>query len=274
MCPECKTVEAADPEPALRAKVSFPAGHEPVKIAVKVPVVALDAKSGQRVFAPYRSAFKTKPNSFDIDLKMRTGILRAVGGEHSLVENDTRAVGSIPNVFIVVVPRGERASPGDVILLHDDDGRMDTRALVVAGGTEEAPMAREMTTWSARDPKPVRAGTFIVLRPWAAGTHLVCDSEGELNDVVALRVIGEQVVGLGWAGKLRFDDKAKCAPVPVHPKLTVGQQVHIAVVDDFHPATVQAIDEDAGFAEVTFQWGGSPSDRKVAFGEILTALPK
>jgi hypothetical protein len=274
-CPECKTAELPGPAAASAPKkASLPPGHEPVQLKVKVPNVALKATPGQRVFAPYRSAFKKKAKSFDLDLRMRAGIIRSVGTQHSLIENDTMAVASIPNPFVVLVPMSQSAKPGEVILLHKDGGNMKQRAMVVAGGSESAPMTRELSTWKAQDPERAKAGTFIVLKPWGPGTHLACELEGELDDVTVLRVVDEQVIGLDWSGTLRFDDKSSCTPVPIHPKLTVGQAVHIPVVDDYHPATVLKVDEDAGYAEVEYTWGSSKSTNKEYFGEILTQLPK
>lgn len=272
-CPECGTVATAkpDPKPDAAAK-TVPVGHEPVELKVKVPDVSLQAAPGQRVFAPYRAAFLTRADSFDLDLVMHAGVMRVVGDTQSLIENDTMSVGSIPNVFIVPVPDDERAKPGDLIMRHDGRARMgDERAQVVAGGTEAAPMARELSTWKVQDPEEVAAGTFVVLRPWGPGTHLACKRDGDLDDVVVVRVVGEKVIGLGWAGRLRFDDKVNCVPVPIAPKLKVGQAVKIAVVTDYHPGTVVSIDENAGYAEVSYEWGGSPSSNKVLFGEILTS---
>ncbi len=266
-CPQPSACEA-DESPSVGKTPTVPIGHEPVELTIKVPDVTLDAKPGQRVFAPYRSAFATK-GSFDVRIEMRRGTLRRVGDEQSLIENDTGAVASIPNAFVVVVPEKPRAKPGDVVLLHEDARSIESRAVVVAGGTEEAPMVRALSTWSAEDPVALKPGTFVVMREWGPGSHLACAGDGGQNDVTVVRVAGDKVIGTGWADKLRIDDKASCVAVPLRPSLKVGQAVKIAVVDDFHPGTVLSVDEQAGFAEVQFQWGGSASERKVLFGEIL-----
>jgi hypothetical protein len=268
-CPDC----SAAPPSGQVAVDSLP-GQEPIDIKLKFPEPVLEAAVGQKVFAPYRSDIDDieKEGLDHFTVQLRPAVMRQPGKRHSLIENGSHALSLIPNLLVVAVPPEDRAKPGDAVLVYREDGSdMDTRAIVVPGGSEQAPMARRITTWDAEEPKVLAPGTFMRLEPWAPGTYLGCTSDKDDGRarVMVIRVEGDAVLGVGWANHPRVDKKAMCIAAPPVPKLQAGDAVQVPIIDSYRPGTVKSIAEDAGYAEVEYKWGDEMQTEKFEFGRIL-----
>lgn len=201
------------------------------------------------------------------------------GPADSGVKTLTSKAEVIPNSLIVPLKKGQKAKPGDLILSWWQSGSGMMRAIVVPGGTPEAPkvlyldMDFKNPTGCAQRQDTLKPDSFQALSEWAPGTTVAYGAP-QWKHAQVLRVEGKKVLLLGFAGHLRVADKKDCVPLPVQPpKLKVGDKLFAHTgYGTVEAGTVEKVDPAIGRIFVKFS-GGARQTVAVAFGDVILKLP-
>lgn len=152
--------------------------------------------------------------------------------------------------------------------------------MVVKGGTPTAPkvlyldMDFKNPSGCAQKVDTLKEDSFHLLsKGWEPGTAIAYRDSGRWKHAQVLRVSGNKVLALGFAGSLKSLDKEDCRPLPVSPPaLKPGKRVMARTpYGTLEPAIVEKIDNPIGRVFVKFQ-GGAKNQIAVAFGDLTEKL--
>lgn len=188
----------------------------------------------------------------------------------------------IPNAYIIPIPAAQMAKAGDIVLTWWQSGSGMNRAIVVEAADPTQPTVRYLdidydnpaksrdgkTTIGQMDEK-LKPNSFVRLTsPWEPGTTLAVNDGASRKPVKIIRVAGEKILALGFAGVLKVYDKANVTPVPVRPNVKAGDKVQAPKYGTFAEATVTRVDTRNGRVFVKF--GTDPEEKAIAFGDVMT----
>jgi hypothetical protein len=267
--------------------VSAAHGGEPGKLPLDYPAVPTTAAPGQWVLCPPREFV----DRLQADGAVKTAVVfyAATMVEPGPAESKVVSLGkkemTIPNSLIVAIPKGQTAEPGDVVLTWWQSGSGMNRARVVEGGTKTEPpvMYLDITYenpsgWGKKTDK-CRPDSFCRLtKPMEVGTAVAVRNPKMGNAYFRHLVVNateDQVLLLGYAGRLSVAARSACVPLPVVPEgLKEGESVWAATTfAKVQRVTVKRVDEKIGRAFVTFTAFGKPAELGVPFGDIARELP-
>jgi len=179
----------------------------------------------------------------------------------------------MPNSLIISLPAGQTAEPGDIILTWWQSLAGMQRAMVIAGGTPTEPMVQYLDTGLDYDPEQILADSFVKLTDeFQVGTSVAVAEDGEFLDEQIIRVEGEKVLTLGWAGSLHVRNKADLKPVPIIPDIKIADEIYVPIIDTYKPVTVEELDNEKGIVTVKYEWAGDIVVEKYGYGSILKEL--
>lgn len=186
---------------------------------------------------------------------------------------------TIPNAMIIPVGGGEKAKPGDVVLTAWASGSGMQRAIVVEGGEPATPRVRYLdldlespSGWGKKE-DTLKENTFHVLgKPGEPGTTLACKDGHRTTRWIVVNQHGDQVLGVGFAGKVKVLKRSECKNVPIVPKLKPGDTVFVPVIGAYTEAKVTKLDEKIGRVWVKHEFGGKDTDEAFAFTNVAPSL--
>jgi hypothetical protein len=186
----------------------------------------------------------------------------------------------VPNSYILAIPKGGKAKPGDIVLTWWQGGSGMMRAIVVSAADAARPVVRYLdlsydnpakspdgkTTIGQMDSQ-LKEDTFVVLKEGAPGSGYRC---GKPKDEVRAILIagapsGEQLMKVGSALK-RFA-KGECMPIPLKPAVKAGQMVKVPPYgSNLMQVKVERVDEKIGRV---FFLGIDKKEAAAAFGDVV-----
>ena len=270
-------VKKAAPTAPSASVAAEPTVNAPDAVPFEMPNGELSAKAGEFVLTPTRNAID---EALEIGGDKQTFIyygahLERPGPTASVVKTLSGRVLTIPNLLILPVGPKVTAKPGDVLLTAWASGSGLQRAIVVEGGTPEKPKVRylDMTLdnpsgWGEKvDQLP--EGSFGVLdKPGAVGTTVACSDKSRVLRWIRVAANADQILGLGFAGKMKALAAKDCENVPVVPKVKAGDAVRVPTLGAFVPGKVSKVDAAIGGVWVKFQVGGDDREEAVGFTNV------
>ncbi len=251
-----------------------------LKFPFDFPTTATTAKKGEKVLVP---SFNWLVDAMQKDPKTVTMIwyaqtMEEPGDEMSQVKfmSDVKKV---PNAYIVPIPAGQTAKKGDILLTWWQTGSGLQRAIVTDAADPKAPTVRYLdldynNPAKSRDGKTtigqmdeqIKPDTFAVIKnELEPGTSVAIGSDMKHGQVI--RVEGDKVFVLLFAGKIDVFPKSDVKAVPVKPSVKTGDKVKAVWVGKFVDGTVSKVDENIGRVWVKFD---SPAKEEVvAIGDIM-----
>jgi hypothetical protein len=262
---------SADPPPPLAAPIDAAA---PAR--VRLPDVATDAQPGDtvaiaQILGDSEGSPSTPATVLDADTHVefvRATMVRP-GPTSSLVAIEGGAEREVVNAALLAFPAHEKTRPGDIVLTVaplDDELELGRRGLalgyVLTGGRPDAPrvapLSRTRTNgrpegW--REPRRLAAGSFRRLSgPLAPGTSVLTRLPSEPAPTrpaipMVLHVLGDQLLVVDRG--LALVDARDSEPLPVSPRLAVGDVIRAASRGGVHEMTITVVTSD-GAVEATY----------------------
>lgn len=200
--------------------------------------------------------------------------VKSVGETTSMV-SDFGSIVEMPNSLIIPLPAGQKAQKGDIILTWWQSGSGMERAIVTDASNPEAPKVdyldldyKDDGTGFANENanEQIEPNTFTILRDgeWQPGAQIVVVGDGyEAGTLISYT--DDQVLMLGFAGKISVVDRSDCKVVPLKQDLKVGDEVRAIFTSSYKAGyTIKKIDENIGRVWVE----GSFGDEVVSILEV------
>lgn len=246
---------------------------DPTAMPIDFPNSTLEAEVGDYVLAPTRTTLdEAATNGAENTTFIYYMAEVSEIGETASVLTEVIEDVTIPNGMIVPIPAGQTAAVGDTVLTWWQSGSGLTRAYVVEGGTDTKPMVNYFDTGDlgTAEPEQLEADSFVVISdPWAAGTSIAVKNGSEYDHYQVLKVSGEQVLALGFAGTLNVLDKADVVTLPLKPTVAVGDDVSVPFIGSYSEGVVTAVDDANGTVEVEVEWGGEKEVDFYPYGDVI-----
>lgn len=250
------------------------------------PKGAITANTGDYILTP---SVKWQQDATTGDAADQTFIfynakMSATGSEYSTVDFTFDGEVDIPNYMIVPIKSGQTAKKGDIVLTWWQTGSGMQRAIVVDDTNPSEPVVNYIDLdWDnpAKDKDGVGIGqatyqlksnSFHVLTSkWEAGTTVAVKNGADYKAATVIAVSGDQVLTLGFAGKMAVHAKADCTPLEVKPTVKAGDMVQAPWVGTFKNVKVEKIDAKMGRVWTEDPFSDDPM--VIPFGDITTSLP-
>lgn len=251
-----------------------------VKFPFDFPTAGTTAKKGEKVLVPsYNWLVDAMQKGADkTTMIWYAQTMEESGEEMSKVKfmSDTKKV---PNAYIVPLPAGQTAKKGDILLTWWQSGSGLQRAIVTDATDPKAPTVRYLdldynNPAKSRDGKTtigqmdeqIKPDTFVVINgEMLPGTSVAIGSEMKHGQVI--RVEGDKVFVLLFAGKTGVFPKSDAKAIPIKPNVKAGDKVKAVRYGGFKDGTVSKVDENIGRVWVKFE--NSSEDEVIAFGDVL-----
>jgi hypothetical protein len=206
----------------------------------------------------------------------------APGDVESEVEFLSPGKQKVSNAYIIPIPAGQTAKVGDIVLTWWQTGSGMNRAIVVEAGNPAEPTVRYLdieydnpaksrdgqTTIGQMEEK-LKPNSFVKINnTWEPGTVIAVNDGASKKKARVIRVAGDKVLALGFAGRLGVYDKSACTPVPLKPNVKAGDKVKVPFGDAFTDATVSRVDAKIGRVFVKMSVGNT--EKAIAFGDVMT----
>jgi hypothetical protein len=266
-------VPPPEPLPALEASGDVP---------FDFPVVGMSAEPRSFVIAPSRAWLE---EARERGVENQTFIYHGArllrpGPEASELETRAGKREVMPNAMIVPIAREQKANPGDVVLTTWASGSGMQRAIVVAGGSPDAPAVRYLdiaydapSGWG-RKSDTLPPNTFERLRePGAVGTTVACLVAGKATRFVVTKQAEGKLLLLGFAGRMRALSAAACSPLPIVPDVKPGDAVWVPVLDVFIEGRVTRVERDIGRIWASHAAAGGEATTAFAFTNVAIQDP-
>ncbi len=205
----------------------------------------------------------------------------APGDVESEVEFLSPGKRKVPNAYVIPIPAGQTAKVGDIVLTWWQSGSGMQRAIVVEASDPEEPTVRYLdldydnpaksrdgkTTIGQMDEK-LKPNSFVKINnTWEPGTVVAVNDGASKKKAQIIRVAGDKVLAMGFAGSLKAYDKSACTPVPVKPGVKAGDKVKAPIYGSFQNVTVTKVDGRNGRVFVKPETG---DEKAIAFGDVMT----
>jgi hypothetical protein len=210
--------------------------------------------------------------------------LAGIGDEYSKVDFLGEKGVEIPNYMIIPIKAEQTAKVGDIILTWWQSGSGMERAIVTDASDPKAPFVNYIDIdWDnpaknkegvgiGQQTEQIEESTFhVISSKWQPGTS-VAVKEGKdykLNTIV--KVSGNKVLTIGFAGKMNMYNKDECTPLEVKPNVKVGDEVQ-APWSSGKFINTKVIKVDQKFGRVWCEDPYSDDPMVIPFGDITTGL--
>ena len=244
------------------------------------PTVELKAKTGDVILAPPRQWIE---NAIEHGVNEQPfAFFRAelveVGRGSSLVRTPSGRQEEIPNALLIPIRRGERVKPGQIVLTSWYSGTGLQRAMTVEGGSPESPQVHYLDlkykhpSGIGRDTERLPPNTFHrLLVPGEAGTSVACRDGQRHRHYVVVHVAGNQMIGLGFAGRLTVLDRSSCILLPIAPHID-DTPLFVPVMGIFQKARVRHYEEKLGRVFVRYSANGEDQDDVLGIVNVARKL--
>jgi len=200
--------------------------------------------------------------------------------EPGAVESKLKSIGKeimMPNSMIIPIPKGATANKGDVLLTWEQNRGASMRtAIVVDNANPATPKIQYLDTpYEPNQPTDqAQANSFVVLnQPWQPGSYLAVKSKLGYDYAQVVRVVNEDVLTVGFTGKIKVYNKKDCVPVPIRLDAKPGDRVQVVKIASFRNGTVKKTFPDIGRVAVEIEFGGKPQTIVVGYGKVTKGLP-
>lgn len=271
------TASSATSVPATSASPLPRASPEDAKLPFTYPAAPTTARAGDRVLAPPQRWVKNAlaagtPSQSFVYFAAR---MVSPGPEASVIEVAGGALEALPNALLIALPPGERAQVGDLLLTAWASGTGMQRAIVVEGGTPEAPhvayldLDYDHPSGAGKRTESLPPGTFRPLtEAGAVGTSLECDEGGRRVHHVVVHRADPHLLGLGFGGRLRPLESARCRPIPLRPRIEAGTLL-VPVLGVLTPARARHLEAEIGRVFVRYAAGKKDHDAAVGILNVV-----
>ena len=268
-----ETVEEVTKDVAINPFPNFPKG-------------SIKASAGDYVLTPSVKWQKdaTTGNAADQTFIFYNAKMSAPGDENSTVDFTFDGEVDIPNYMIVPIKSGQTAKKGDIVLSWWQTGSGMQRAIVVDDSNPSEPVVNYIDLdWDnpATDESGVGIGqatyslkpnSFHVLgSAWEPGTTVAVKNGSDYKAATVISVNGDQVLTLGFAGKMAVQHKADCTPIEVIPNVKAGDMVQAPWVGTYKNVKVIKVDNEMGRVWTEDPYSDDPM--VIAYGDVTTGLP-
>jgi hypothetical protein len=271
---------AEEPPPAEKAPPREP-GAIPFENFPRLQTLAV--KAGDYVLCPptewITKAFEKGANS--TTFIYYTSTMTEPGEYQSKVKRLSGTDMEIPNAMIIPIKSGQTAKVGDILLTWWQSGSGMQRSIVVDGGSAEEPNVRHLDldldnpSGVGKRVDTLKANSFHHLTDeWQVGTAVACKSDSRYEHGLITATTDDKVLTIGFAGRMKVQDKASCVSLPIRPKVKSGQQVWVEHMGGFTEATVKRVDAKIGRVFAEYEFVGEKREIASPFGDVATkALP-
>lgn len=271
-------------QPTDTAKTAPPKGGFPFDF----PTVPTSAKANELVLTPSREFLDQaiEKGGDQATFIFYTANVLEAGATDSKVKSLAGTESTMPNAMIIPLGAPTTAAKGDIVLTWWQSGSGMQRAIVVDAGNGNEPTVRYLDLDydnPAKNSEGVPIGQMEEkLKPasfrkltaeWEPGTAIAVREGDKFKHWQVIRVEGEKVLAIGFAGRVAVVNKSDCTPLPVKPLVKAGDNVHVPIVGSFKPGVVKRVDERIGRVFVDAEFGGKTSEYIIAFGDVATHLP-
>ena len=187
----------------------------------------------------------------------------------------------VPNAYVVPIPPGQKAKNGDILLTWWQSGSGMERAIVVDDRDPISPVVRyldidydnpakssdKVTTIGKMDEKIVADSFVKIAKDFDPGTTVAVQDGANKKKLTVIRVAGDKVFGLGFAGKLLVAAKKDCTPVAITPNVKEGDRVSAPFVGTFKDGVVSKVDGKIG--RVFLKFDGMTDEKAIQFGDVI-----
>lgn len=204
----------------------------------------------------------------------------APGDVESEVEFLSPGKRKVSNAYVIPIPAGQTAKVGDIVLTWWQSGSGMQRAIIVEASDPSEPTVRYLdldydnpaksrdgkTTIGQMDEK-LKPNSFVKINNvWEPGTVVAVNDGASKKKAQVIRVAGDKVLAMGFAGSLKAYDKSACTPVPVKPGVKAGDKVKAPIYGSFQNVTVTNVDGRNGRVFVKPETG---DEKAIAFGDVM-----
>lgn len=268
---------ATTPAPAAKPIDPFPS----------FPKTAITSAPGEHVLTPSVNWQKdaTEKGPDQVTFIFYDAKMSAPGESRSDVAFLFDGIQNIPNYMIVPLAPGQKAKAGEVLLTWWQSGSGMKRAYVTDAADPSAPVVRYLDLEydnPAKNSKGVPIGqmeeqikpdTFgKLVADWQPGTTVAVLAGTRWLKATVIAVSGDQVLTIGFAGKMAVYPKSACRPVPIVPEVSAGDRVQVPYVGSFVNGVVKTVDPKIGRVFAEIEWGGKKREVAVPFGDVMTGL--
>ncbi|HNQ67456.1 MAG TPA: hypothetical protein PKN32_03690 [Bacteroidales bacterium] len=205
------------------------------------------------------------------------------GDKYSVIDFTFDDDTEIPNYMIIPIKSGESAKVGDIVLTWWQSGSGMKRAIVTNASDPTAPEVNYIDiSWTnpatnkdgvgiGQMSEKIGANTFHVLKnKWEPGTSVAVKKDGGYILATIVKVSGNKVLTIGWAGAMKIYDKADCVALDIKPNVKAGDDVQAPWVGKF--VNTKVVKVDAKFGRVWCDDPYSDDPMVVPFGDVTTGL--
>lgn len=245
------------------------------------PTVAITSEPGDHVLCPswgmYQSIFEEDVPA-DQTLIFYNAKMSAAGEIESDVEFLFDGVQKMPNSLLINIPKGQTAAVGDIVLTWWQTGSGMQRAIVTDASDPKSPKVRYLDLSYDNPAMDNESGksigateyklapdTFVkITDDWQEGNMIAVKSDWGYENAQIVKISGDKVLTIGFAGKMKVYSKADCKIIPRVPDVKAGDKVYAVTSVSFSEAEVVKVDKKLGVVFVK----ANGSEYPVSYGEI------
>lgn len=222
--------------------------------------IALDnPEAGQYVLSPYTfypEALAEEDDPGSKTLIFYSTTLAKYGDTHSTLDNLGEDPVEMPNSLIILLPKGEKAHVGDVLLTWWQSGSGLQRAIVTDASDPERPRVVYLDLNYGDDElankyanEQLKPSSFDVLRDgeWQPGAAVAAFDGKEWKSGILIHATDNKVLMIGFSGVVYAYNRSDCRLIPIKQDLKVGDEVMALFVSKFTPGyKITRIDRRVG----------------------------
>lgn len=255
---------------------------EPVKFPIAdFPAVETPAKAGEYVLVPSYNWLKDAAEKGIDTVTFIWYVQKMAAPDKANSEVQFMSERKkVPNAYIVPIAPGQKAKVGDVVLTWWQSGSGMKRAIVVDDKDPIAPIVRYLdieydnpakgrdgVTLIGQMDEKIVPDSFVKVKEWDPGTTVAIQDGANQTKGQVIRVAGDKVLVMLFAGKIGSYPKSACKPVPVVPEVKEGDRVSAPFVGKFKDGVVTKVDAKIG--RVFLKFDGMPDEKAIPFGDVI-----
>jgi hypothetical protein len=249
----------------------------PGEIPFDFPISTTTSKTGEYVLCPSKAFLDeawTEGGTNSTFIFYSRTMSKPGEAESEVTEISENVV--IPNSLIIPIPANQEAKKGDILLTWWQSGSGMKRAIVMDDTNPKEPKVRYLDLeWEyyGETEDILKPNSFVkITEMWQPGTSVAYKDDYYMNHVQIIKVEGDKVLTLGWAGRIAVVKKSDCTPIPVTLELKTGDKVQVPHIGSYTNGTIKKFDAKVGRAWVEIEFGGQNQEIVVALGDIAKDL--
>ncbi len=258
---------------------------ETAKLPFDFPPTKLQAEVGDYVLVPSYKMWQTNieaENPLEKTYIFYAYTLSEIGQYESTVKFTFDGEQLMPNSMIIPLPKNQTAKKGDIVLTWWQTGSGMQRAIVVDDANPKEPKVmyldldydnpskdRESGKSIGQSVYALKENSFMKLKDkWQSGKMIAVKDGKEWLSTQIIKIADDNVLCLGFAGRMKVYPKSDCVLIPLKPEVKEGDMVMADFVGKFKEFTVTKVDTSIGRVFVE-QFG---KIKAIPFGKITKEL--